>query len=244
MATKHLMRKTMVFVLLILACFCFFTVQANATPLFLSSASSDETPAEWLTALLEFEVSENDSAYLLRLTVTNLTGVEDTTLLEEPAYFNISEIYFNATSNVQELIFLRPGGWELFAYDDPDAKRNATKADGFGIFDFALKADKQNANNPDLITPGEKVDFIFDIVVVGAAPSDTDFTTEFTTDKNGNDIALVAAKFVNGPDWNPTDDSAFGAIPEPATLLLVGTGLIGLAGIRRKRNSRKTDRNL
>ena len=104
MATKHFMRKTMVFVLLILACFCFFTVQANANPLFLSSASSDETAAEWLDAQLEFTVSGTDNAYRLTLSVRNLTG-GDTTPDGDFTDFNISEIYFNATSNIEKLIF-------------------------------------------------------------------------------------------------------------------------------------------
>jgi hypothetical protein len=43
----------------------------------------------------------------------------------------------------------------------------------------------------------------------------------------------AAAKFVNGPG----DDSAYGAVPEPSTGLLLATGLIGLAVNGRRRRA-------
>jgi hypothetical protein len=231
MPMKWFFRKATLLVFVILICCCFFTAQATAALISLSNVSSDETPADWLDAQVVFAF--NPSTSFVTLSVTNLTGA-DTTPRGDPSYFNISAIYFNATSNVGEVFFASLGDWELFARDDPDAKGNPTKADGFGIFDYALIADKQGASNSDLINPGETVDFTF--FILGGSPSDTDFTTEYTTDQNGNEIALAAAKFVNGPDWNPIDDSAFGAnaVPEPATMLLLGVGLIGMAGLGRK----------
>ena len=60
-----------------------------------------------------------------------------------------------------------------------------------------------------------------------------DFTTELSSQFDGNLLMIVAAKFVMGPG----DASSFGAIvPAPGVLALLGAaGLVGLRGRRRRR---------
>ena len=152
------------------------STSAGATPVTLSSVSSDETPASALDATFDFSVVGST----LTLVATN-----DTTASDE---FNINQVYFNATSAVIGL------------------------TDGVG------------APSVSLIGPSESVTFVFTISGVGPF-SDADFI-------QGNVNGLTAAaKFVNGPG----DDSAYGAVPEPSTALLLASGLILLGARRRSR---------
>ncbi|MBW2275101.1 MAG: PEP-CTERM sorting domain-containing protein [Deltaproteobacteria bacterium] len=75
--------------------------------------------------------------------------------------------------------------------------------------------------NPNVIQPAKSVTFVFSID--GTGLDDNDF---IQPNENGY---LGAAKFVNGPG----DDSAFGAVPEPSTGLLLIAGLAGLGAWRR-----------
>jgi len=187
----------------------FASSTVEATTITLSDLSSDETDPSVLDAILDFSVSDST----LTLTVTNTT--------EDPNFYNINEVYFNATSNVMGLSPETPfpGGWSLSTNQS---------ADGFGVFDFAL-TDGVGTDEAQII-PGETVTFKFTIVGTNSFSAD-DFTTERSTIPPGDRPAFAAAKFVQGPG----DDSAYGAVPEPSTVLLLGAGLIGLALVGRLR---------
>lgn len=185
------------------------TGSVGAAEIELSLFSSDETPAEWLGALLDFTVSGNE----LTLTVSNNTD-------DPPAAFEMSEIGFNATDEVTGLS-LATGldDWTLLFDQSPGA---AHKMDGFGRFDARLL---WGGNQTPTILPGEQAVFTFDIE--GAGFSDLSFVTDFSTPDPLS--MIVAGKFIRGPD----DDSAFGATPEPGALILLACG--SMAAMRRRR---------
>jgi hypothetical protein len=186
---------------------------ASATTITLSTVSSDLTPTSQLDATLDFSVVGTT----LTLTAAN-TGVD----------FNVNGIYFNGSDDVTTLTLLSAthsaAGDVLAAWAPIEL---GSSADGFGAFDYAI-TDGVGETNVNILNPGEDVVFVF---TVNAGLTDSDFIVP-----NGSGY-YAAAKFVNGPDDPESpgnEDSAFGAVPEPATLVMLSGGLVGLLALRRR----------
>jgi hypothetical protein len=186
------------------------STSAGATPVVLSSHSSDVTPASILDATFDFSVAGMN----LTIVVTN-----DTTA---PYEFNINEMFFNASGNVTSLMLTSAmhsvegnvmADWMPVVTD--------MMVDGFSTFDYGLM-NMMGEIDPSVIGPAEYVTFVFGIT--GTGP----FTADDFIQPNSQDLT-AAAKFVNGPG----DDSAWGAVPEPSTALLLASGLL-LLGARRR----------
>jgi hypothetical protein len=152
----------------------------------------------------------------LTLTVTN-----DTTAPDE---YNINEVYFNGSADVSSLTLTsatHSTAGDVMA--DWIPVLTGVMVDGFDTFDFGLQ-DGTGELAPPAIGPTENMIFVFSIA--GSGPfNDLDFISS-------NSMGLTAAaKFVNGPG----DDSAYGAVPEPSTALLLASGLLLLGARRRTR---------
>ena len=183
---------------------------AGATPITLSSVSSDETPASLLDATFDFSVAGST----LTLVATNDTA--------SPDAYNINQVYFNASAAVTGLTLTSAthsaagdvtSEWLPMVTD--------FMVDGFGDFDFGLR-EGVGETSTSVIGPSESVTFVF--TIGGAGP----FSAADFIQPNAYDL-VAAAKFVNGP----YDDSAFGAVPEPSTALLLAAGLLLLGAQRR-----------
>jgi PEP-CTERM motif len=81
---------------------------------------------------------------------------------------------------------------------------------------------------------GLTVDFLAQGTVV---PGETNTMTLAIAD--ASDHVLDSAVFIEGGSFGGDPDSTPGAVPEPATMLLLGSGLIGLAGYGRKKFFKK-----
>jgi hypothetical protein len=196
--------------------------QAGATTLSLSEFSSDFTDPHALAASLDFDVTGTT----LTFTVTNLTDLAN--LQFGTGEYDMDAAYFNGSSDVSGLTLLSAthsvagdvfGSWYLAT------STNARRADGFGVYDFALLNDLHEP----LIGPSESLVFVFSIS--GSGPFAAADFIQLSSIPPGHIQALGAAKFLNGPG----DNSAFGAtadfpeVPEPGTLSLFALGAMGLA---------------
>ena len=196
------------------------TSTSQAELVYLSDFSSNGTVytlAENLSVDLDFVVDDvND---ILTLTVTNNTF--DEVPASNKTAFDLNEIYFNIGGEVTGLAFAgNEPGWTVTV--DPDNFH----VNGFGMFDVALIDGQGSA--PKAVKAGQTKVFTFNILTAGGSFSDADFTTHMSVDNGQPEIhGLAAGKFISGGPND--DDSAFGvAVPEPATIVLMGLGLLAL----------------
>lgn len=80
------------------------------------------------------------------------------------------------------------------------------------------------------IGAGETLSFDVDVIM---------YTVALTDSGIWNEGQVWAQSWASRDTWNGIDGGSTAPVPEPATMLLLGTGLVGLAGIGRKKFFKK-----
>ena len=109
---------------------------------------------------------------------------------------------------------------------------NAFSADGGGNYDIKIELPNAAAD-PNRLTAGETI--VFDVFSTTAGFTSDSFVV-FAAPHGGNGPFQIAAHIQGiGPTQSDSDFISGQAIPEPASLLLLGTGIFALAAGLRKR---------
>ena len=111
---------------------------------------------------------------------------------------------------------------------------NTFKADGDGLFDILFDPSNDAANR---LTPGESITFniLTDSTGFNADSFDVLSCTKPACPDAGGNGPFVAAAHIAALPNGQSDFISGGAVPEPGTLLLIGSGLLGLGAAVRFR---------
>lgn len=177
----------------------------------------------WLTATFT-----QNGANTVRLTMSGsgLIGAEAV----DQWLFNL-----NPTLNADNLAFTHISGLSADSIATTADNTNSISADGGGYYDINFNFP---AGNPsDRLGAGDTS--VYDIALAGLLESDFDFLAAV---HGANGVFYTASHVISigendGSGWiGDSDGDSSAPIPEPSTVLLMGTGLFGLAVWRKRRS--------
>jgi hypothetical protein len=240
------MKKLLLLITLVAGVIAFaLPAQATILTFGLDFEFSGATPPEslvtpWLTA--EFNDGNKPGSVTLTMVATNLTDAK---------YVNNWFFNFEDAIDVNELTISHVSGVNATVLQDP--KKNEYKAAGDGLFDLLF--DFPQPNNPDDLRFGVGDTAEFSIKGTGITANSFNLLSETKPNKTG----YLSAAHIGGiglddddsgwigdggfEEWahklegsfTAGDGSSGGEAPEPATMLLLGSGLIGIAVSGKKR---------
>lgn len=131
----------------------------------------------------------------------------------------------------------------ILLFDPTDAIGNIATAD----FNLGVVLDVDGGSVQDVFTPiwGDNIGFWYTILdggettfyTVAAMNGGTDFAQTYPILPPGEDAYLIEFTVPGGSSLSLHYVSGIAAVPEPTTMLLLGSGLIGLAVVRRRFSS-------
>jgi hypothetical protein len=214
------LKKKILLLFILSGAILLFSIPASALQFDLDTTYSGAEPSGVLIATFEDDAGLGTNHVKLTMDSSGLSGSE-----------KVGAWLFNVSNDG----FLGTLGFELVTGDSssiksldwtPDRTKNEfTAGPAFG-FDIEFLF---NTSNGDKFGPDEE--FVFDITSTEAG-----FSASLFNDTNDfGDGPYLTAAHVLGVTTDPGSGWVADAVPESPTLLLVGVGLIGLAGFGRRR---------
>ena len=208
------------------------TATSLATTINFSGSASDDTDPTALSAVVDYYLTPLTPTWAtLTITVTNNSEA-----------YTIANLYFNISDDIyqKDMVLLEPKP------DKAELKAKSSKWEtDFGFYDVILDFYKDSTKTPehnlDGLLPGESYTFYVDVWADLTNPDATVDLDDFFVPSSPVGVLY----FSQGPDGDcafaaPVENDAPGAAaPEPSTILLLGSGLVGLVGLGKKKRFSK-----